>query len=117
MTTYLDLTVVIDPGEGGVYNVRVDSSEGQDPLAYLHGVGQIVPGLEKNLKGVRAAYEAGSAKVAFADILLAEQSLNTAKLRLADIYRELWRAVADLEGLMQLDLDEPLTVPELIKKR
>ncbi|MBI1917989.1 MAG: TolC family protein [Planctomycetes bacterium] len=78
---------------------------------------EIVPGLEKNLKGVRAAYEAGSTKVSFADILLAEQNLNNAKLRLADIYRELWRAVADLEGLMQLDLDEPLISPECIEKR
>ncbi|MEO9077885.1 MAG: FKBP-type peptidyl-prolyl cis-trans isomerase, partial [Rhodanobacter sp.] len=25
----------------------IDSSEGRDPLTYLHGGGQIVPGLEK----------------------------------------------------------------------
>ncbi|MEZ5465478.1 MAG: peptidylprolyl isomerase [Lysobacteraceae bacterium] len=32
----------------------IDSSEGRDPLAYLHGAGNIVPGLEKAMVG-RAA--------------------------------------------------------------
>jgi FKBP-type peptidyl-prolyl cis-trans isomerase SlyD len=29
----------------------LDSSEGSDPLSYLHGVGNIIPGLEKALVG------------------------------------------------------------------
>lgn len=29
----------------------IDSSEGQEPLAYLHGAGNIIPGLEKALLG------------------------------------------------------------------
>jgi FKBP-type peptidyl-prolyl cis-trans isomerase SlyD len=29
----------------------IDSSEGREPLAYLHGSGQIVPGLEKAMAG------------------------------------------------------------------
>ena len=29
----------------------LDSSENKDPLAYLHGVGHIIPGLEKELTG------------------------------------------------------------------
>lgn len=29
----------------------IDSSEGQEPLAYIHGVGQLIPGLEKELEG------------------------------------------------------------------
>jgi len=29
----------------------IDSSEGREPLAYLHGTGQIVPGLEKMMAG------------------------------------------------------------------
>ena len=29
----------------------IDSSDGRDPLAYLHGHGGIVPGLEKALEG------------------------------------------------------------------
>ncbi len=32
----------------------VDSSEGGDPLAYLHGAGNIVPGLEKAMEGKAA---------------------------------------------------------------
>lgn len=32
----------------------MDSSEGQEPLAYLHGTGSIVPGLEKELLGKQA---------------------------------------------------------------
>lgn len=34
-------------GEGKV----IDSSQGQEPLAYLHGAGNIIPGLEKALTG------------------------------------------------------------------
>lgn len=32
----------------------IDSSEGRDPLTYLHGSGQIVPGLEKQMEGRKA---------------------------------------------------------------
>ncbi len=32
----------------------IDSSEGRDPLHYLHGHGNIVPGLEKELSGKKA---------------------------------------------------------------
>lgn len=32
----------------------LDSSEGKEPLAYLHGQGQIIPGLEKALEGKKA---------------------------------------------------------------
>lgn len=40
-----------------VFNERdeaIDSSQGQEPLSYLHGHGQIVPGLERALCGRRA---------------------------------------------------------------
>ena len=30
----------------------VDSSEGGDPLSYVHGEGEIIPGLEKELEGL-----------------------------------------------------------------
>lgn len=33
---------------------QLDSSEGQDPLKYLHGASNIVPGLEKELEGKKA---------------------------------------------------------------
>ncbi len=32
----------------------IDSSEGGDPLTYLHGVGQLIRGLEKELEGKKA---------------------------------------------------------------
>jgi FKBP-type peptidyl-prolyl cis-trans isomerase SlyD len=32
----------------------IDSSQGREPLAYLHGTGQIVPGLEKMMTGRQA---------------------------------------------------------------
>ncbi|MDG2017854.1 MAG: peptidylprolyl isomerase [Porticoccaceae bacterium] len=31
--------------------ISIDSSEGKEPLAYLHGAGNIIPGLEKALEG------------------------------------------------------------------
>lgn len=31
--------------------VELDSSEGKDPLTYMHGAGGIIPGLEKALEG------------------------------------------------------------------
>ena len=68
--------------------------------------GEVLPRLKQSLDGVRKGYLAGAAQLAFADVILAEQSYNAARLQLADSRRELWRAVADLEGLMQLDLGE-----------
>ena len=38
-------TLTLDDGQ------VIDSSEGKDPLAYLHGHGNIIPGLEKELLG------------------------------------------------------------------
>jgi FKBP-type peptidyl-prolyl cis-trans isomerase SlyD len=35
----------------------LDSSEGREPLAYLHGAGNIIPGLEKALEGKGAGDE------------------------------------------------------------
>src|SRR4051812_20059246 len=40
----------------------IDSSEGREPLAYLHGAGNIIPGLEKALTG-KAAGDAVTAKI------------------------------------------------------
>ena len=31
--------------------INIDSSEGQEPLGYIHGAGNIIPGLEKALEG------------------------------------------------------------------
>jgi len=41
----IDYTLTNDNGE------VLDSSSGREPLAYLHGVGGLIPGLEKELEG------------------------------------------------------------------
>lgn len=35
----------------------IDSSDGREPLAYLHGCGNIIPGLEKALEGQEAGFK------------------------------------------------------------
>jgi cobalt-zinc-cadmium efflux system outer membrane protein len=72
---------------------------------------QVLPRLAESLEDLLQRYQGGAAQV-FLDVLVAEQSLNETRIRLADARRELWRAVADLQGLMQLDLDEELTAAE-----
>jgi len=66
----------------------------------------VLPRLEESLDLVRKGYQAGAKDLTFADVQLAVETLNDARLKLADARRELWRAVADLQGLMQLDLCE-----------
>jgi cobalt-zinc-cadmium efflux system outer membrane protein len=68
----------------------------------------VLPRLEETLKLVREGFQVGRAGLTFLDVQDAVRSLNDEKLRLAEVRRELWRAVADLQGLMQLDLQEEL---------
>lgn len=44
----IDYTLIDDTGE------VLDSSRGQDPLSYIHGVGSLIPGLEQALEGKEA---------------------------------------------------------------
>jgi FKBP-type peptidyl-prolyl cis-trans isomerase SlyD len=44
----IDYTLTSPEGE------VLDSSKGGDPLSYLHGVGMLIPGLEKRLEGMAA---------------------------------------------------------------
>ncbi len=46
MTVKIDYTLTVD---GAV----VDTSEGRGPLSYVHGQGQIIPGLERELIGLQ----------------------------------------------------------------
>jgi cobalt-zinc-cadmium efflux system outer membrane protein len=66
----------------------------------------VLPRLEESLKLVREGYQAGAKDLSFADVELAVEALNESRLKLAETQREMWRAVADLQGLMQLDLHE-----------
>jgi cobalt-zinc-cadmium efflux system outer membrane protein len=72
----------------------------------------VLPPLVERLALVRKGYQVGSAQITFSDVLLAEQGLNTTRLTLAEARRALWLAIADLQGLMQLDVDEELPLPE-----
>jgi cobalt-zinc-cadmium efflux system outer membrane protein len=72
---------------------------------------EVLPRLQKSLTLLRKAYQAGSAQVAFSDVLLTQQNLNTTRLTLAEARRSLWQAVADLEGLMQLEVGEGWDCP------
>ena len=56
----IDYTLTDDAG------TVIDSSRGSEPLAYLHGVGQIIPGLERALEG-KAAGDAFQVNIAPAD--------------------------------------------------
>ncbi len=69
---------------------------------------EVLPRLRRSLELVQRGYQAGAAQISFADVLLAQQALNETQLKLAQARRDLWRAVADLQGLMQLDLGEEL---------
>lgn len=57
---YIHYTLTNDKGE------VLDSSQGSEPLAYLHGAGNIIPGLEKALAGKKAGDKL-NVKVAPAD--------------------------------------------------
>jgi len=48
---YIDYTLTNEAGD------VIDSSEGQPPLAYLHGYNNIIPGLERALEGKKAGDE------------------------------------------------------------
>ena len=74
---------------------------------------KVLPLLEEGLKAVQDLYAGGDPKRSFADVLLAQQNLNSTKLRRADVRRSLLQAYADLQALMQLDVDEnPSSAPE-----
>ena len=72
---------------------------------------EVLPRLQESLELLRRAYQAGSAQVTFSDLLMTEQELNATRLTLAEARRSLWLAVADLEGLMQIDVGDESCVP------
>jgi cobalt-zinc-cadmium efflux system outer membrane protein len=68
---------------------------------------EVLPRLEDSLDLItKGYYKAGAPQITFADVLLAEQALNESRLKLAETRRELWRSLADLQGLMHLDVGE-----------
>jgi cobalt-zinc-cadmium efflux system outer membrane protein len=69
---------------------------------------EVLPRLRRVFELVRQGYEVGAAQVSFADVLLAQEALNDAQLKSALTRRELWRAVVDLQGLMQIPVEDDL---------
>jgi cobalt-zinc-cadmium efflux system outer membrane protein len=67
---------------------------------------EALPRLRDSLDLLLRGYQAGAAQVTFADVFQAQQDLNAARLTLAEARRNLWLAIADLQGLGQIDLDE-----------
>jgi cobalt-zinc-cadmium efflux system outer membrane protein len=69
----------------------------------------VVPRLQQSADLLLKSYQAGAAQTVFADVLSAEQALYAARLTLVEARQTLWLAIADLQGLMQLDMDEELS--------
>jgi cobalt-zinc-cadmium efflux system outer membrane protein len=67
---------------------------------------EVLPGLQESLRLIRQPYEAGKNPEGFVDIQTAAETLNETRTTLADARRALWEAVADLLGLMQVDVGE-----------
>ena len=67
---------------------------------------EVLPRQQKRRELLHQAYQAGAAQTSFSDVLMAEQAFQTTRLNLAEARRELWRAVADLQGWMQLETHE-----------
>lgn len=79
----------------------LDSSEGREPLAYLHGAGNIVPGLETAMAG-RSAGDAFKVDVA------PEQGYGTRHQELVQVVpREAFRGVEAVEVGMQFQAQTP----------
>lgn len=67
---------------------------------------EVLPRFRDSLDLLLKGYQAGAAQVTFADVFQAEQDLNATRLTLVEARRNVWLALADLEGLMQVDVDE-----------
>jgi cobalt-zinc-cadmium efflux system outer membrane protein len=72
---------------------------------------EVLPRVERTARLLRQGFEAGSPGVSFTDVLLTVHALNTTQVNLAQARRNLWLAVADLAGLMQLSLGEERLEP------
>jgi FKBP-type peptidyl-prolyl cis-trans isomerase SlyD len=79
----------------------LDTSEGREPLAYLHGNGNLIPGLESQLEG-RSANE--SLKVAVAP---ADGYGEFDQAQIVDVPRSQFTGVADLAVGMQFTASGP----------
>ena len=77
--------------------IRIDSSEGQEPLGYLHGAGNIIPGLEKALEGKTTG---DSLTVA---VTAAEGYGEVQKELIQEVPREAFQGIDNIELGMQFE--------------
>ena len=79
----------------------IDSSAGRDPLTYLHGKGQIVPGLEKQMEGRVVGDN-------FVADVTAEEGYGVHHVELMQqVPREVFQGVEDIQPGMQFQGNGP----------
>lgn len=79
----------------------IDSSAGREPLAYLHGQGQIVPGLEKQMEGRQVGDK-------FDAHVTPEEGYGVRHPELVqEVPREAFQGVADIQPGMQFQGQGP----------
>jgi cobalt-zinc-cadmium efflux system outer membrane protein len=66
----------------------------------------VLPRVEQSLKLLQDGYKTGAAQITFTDLIIAQQAVNETHLKISQARRDLWRATADLQGLMALDLGQ-----------
>jgi len=71
---------------------------------------EVLPRIQESVNLLRDRYAAGATDTTFSDVLMTEQSLIEARLKLAEARQTMGQAVADLQGLMQLDIDEDMAI-------
>jgi FKBP-type peptidyl-prolyl cis-trans isomerase SlyD len=79
----------------------IDSSEGNQPLTYLHGVGQIVPGLENALLGKLAGEKLD------VEVSAEEGYGEHHEFMVQQVPREAFQGVDDIEPGMQFQAQTP----------
>ncbi|MGB1290011.1 MAG: FKBP-type peptidyl-prolyl cis-trans isomerase [Porticoccaceae bacterium] len=77
--------------------ISIDSSEGKEPLGYLHGAGNIIPGLEKALEGKAVG---DSLTVA---VKAAEGYGEVQKELIQEVPREAFQGIDTIEPGMQFE--------------
>ena len=79
----------------------IDSSEGNQPLTYLHGLGQIVPGLENALTGKTIGDKLS------VDVSAAEGYGEHHDFMVQQVPRDAFQGVDDIEPGMQFQAETP----------
>ncbi|EIL95998.1 MULTISPECIES: FKBP-type peptidyl-prolyl cis-trans isomerase [Rhodanobacter] len=79
----------------------IDSSNGREPLTYMHGKGQIVPGLEKQMEGRKAGDKFN------ADVAPAEGYGEHQAELMQEVPREAFQGVEDIQPGMQFQGQGP----------